>query len=197
MRVQSTYKFSSSTFKMLYFLRSIFLAKIIKRRGPLKRSYHFHPRCYAETPVSKILFEMFFGLYLIFIIWLLYLIVKVTSKFLKKTFNIWAILKSWLLRAFLLGILFSYQNLVMGAFTLVRCVDFANIKVLHIEGDVQCYNWWQYLVMCYIIFFIIPVFPCIVSFSTSHKRQIHVSEDLHFELLISSSSYDVLCDQRT
>ena len=119
---------------------------------------------YVETPVSKILFEMFFGIYLIFIIWLLYLIVKLTSKFLKKTSNIWAKFKSCLLRAFLLGMLFSYQNLVMGAFTLVRCVDFANIKVLHIEGDVKCYNWWQYLVMCYIIFFIIPVFLALSHF---------------------------------
>ena len=119
---------------------------------------------YVETPVSKSLFEMFFGIYLIFIIWLLYLIVKLTSKFLKKTSNIWTKFKSCLLRAFLLGMLFSYQNLVMGAFTLVRCVDIANIKVLHIEGDIQCYNWWQYLVMCYIIFFIIPVFLALSHF---------------------------------
>ena len=40
-------------------------------------------------------------------------------------------------------------------------------------------------------------FSCSVSFSTLHKRQKYVNEDLHFELLISSSSYDVLCDQRT
>ena len=107
---------------------------------------------------------MFFGLYLVFIISLLYLILKLISKFLKKTSNIWAKLTSCLLRAFLLGMLFSYQNLVMGAFTLVRCVDIANIKVLHIEGDVQCYNWWQYLVMGYIIFFIIPVFLALSHF---------------------------------
>ena len=107
---------------------------------------------------------MFFGIYLIFIIWLLYLILKLTSKFLKKTSNIWAKFKSCLLRAFILGMIFSYQNLVIGAFTLVRCVDIANIKVLHIEGDVQCYNWWQYLVMCYIIFFIIPVFLALSHF---------------------------------
>ena len=119
---------------------------------------------YAETPVSKILFEMFFGLYLVFIILVLYLIMKLTSKFLKKTSIIWAKFKSCLLRAFLLGMLFSYQNLVMGAFTLVRCVDIKNVKVLHIEGDVQCYNWWQYLVMCYIIFFIIPVFLALSHF---------------------------------
>ena len=49
----------------------------------------------------------------------------------------------------------------MGAF---RCVDVANIKVLHIEGDVQCYSWWQYLIMCYIIFFIIPVFLALSHF---------------------------------
>ena len=131
--------------------------------------------------MSKVLFEMFFGLYFVLIVWLLYLILIFASKFLKKTSNIWAKFKSCLFRAFLLGMLFSYQNLVIGAFTLVRCVDIANIKVLHIEGDVQCYNWWQYLFICYIIFFIIPVFSCSVSFSTLHKRQKYVNEDLHFE----------------
>ena len=141
MTVQSTYKFSSSTFKMLYFLRSIFLAKMYQKKETIEKILSFSPKIltltyskvihtcfsYAETPVSKILFEMFFGLYLVFIIWFLYLILKLTSKFLKKTSNIWAKFKSCLLRAFLLGILFSYQNLVMGAFTLVRCVDIANM----------------------------------------------------------------------
>ena len=107
---------------------------------------------------------MFFGLYLVLTVWLLYLILKFTSKFLKKTSNIWAKFKSCLLRAFLLGMLFSYQNLVIGAFTLVRCVNTENVKVLHIKGDVQCYNWWQYLVMCYILFFIIPVFLVLSHF---------------------------------
>ena len=119
---------------------------------------------YAKTPMSKILFEMFFGLYFMVIIWLLYLILKIASKFLKKTSNIWAKFKSCLMRAFLLGVLFSYQNLIMGAFTLVRCVDVANIKVLHIQGDIQCYNWWQYLVMGYITFFIIPIFLAVSHF---------------------------------
>ena len=119
---------------------------------------------YAKIPVSKVLFEMFFGLYLVFIIWFLYLILKLISKLLKKTSTIWAKFNSCLLRAFLLGMLFSYQNLVMGAFTLVRCVDIANIKVLHIEGEVQWYSWWQYLIMCYIVFFIIPVFLALSHF---------------------------------
>ena len=152
--------------------------QIFQEKGTIEKILSFSPKIltltysrvihtcfsYAETPVSKILFEMFFGIYLVFMIWLLYLILKLTSKFLKKTSNIWAKFKSCLLRAFLLGMLFSYQNLVMGAFTLVRCVNIANIKVLHIEGDVQCYNWWQYLVMCYIIFFIIPVFLALSHF---------------------------------
>ena len=149
-----------------------------QEKGTIEKILSFSPKiltltyskvihtCFSnvETPVSKILFEMFFGIYLIFIVWLLYLIVKLTSKFLKKTSNIWAKVKSCLFRAFLLGMLFTYQNLVMGAFTLVRCVDIANIKVLHIEGEVECYNWWQYLVMCYIIFFIIPVFLALSHF---------------------------------
>ena len=119
---------------------------------------------YAKTPMSKILFEMLFGLYFIVILWLLYLILKIVSKFLKKTSNIWPKFKSCLMRALLLGVLFSYQNLIMGAFTLVRCVDVANDKVLHIEGDIQCYNWWQYLVMGYIIFFLVPVFLAVSHF---------------------------------
>ena len=185
--------------------------QMYQKKGTIEKILSFSPKIltltyskvihtcvsYAKTPVSKILFEMFFGLYLVFIIWLLYLILKFTSKFLKKTSSIWAKFESCLLRAFLLGILFSYQNVIMGAFTLVRCVDISNIKVLHIEGDVQCYNWWQSLVMCYIIFFIIPVFLTLSHFSTLHKRQAHVSEDLHIELLISSSSYDILCDHST
>ena len=118
---------------------------------------------YVKTSVSKVIFEMLFVLYLIVITSLLYMIQKIISKFLKKTSNFWAKVKSCLLKAFLLGVLFSYQNLVMGAFTLVRCVDVANITVLHIQGDIQCYNWWQYIVMCCIIFFVIPFF-LIVSF---------------------------------
>ena len=96
---------------------------------------------HAKAPASKVLFNMFFGIYFVMIIWLLYLIQKLTAKFLKKSSNIWSKLKSSLLKAFLLGMLFSYQNLVLGAFTLVKCVDFANIKVLHIQGDIKCYNW--------------------------------------------------------
>ena len=119
---------------------------------------------YAKTPMSKILFEMFFGLYFVVILWLLYLILKIASNSLKKTSNIWGKLKSCLLKALLLGMLFSYQNLIKGAFTLVRCMDIANIKVLHIQGDIQCYNWWQYLLMGYIILFIIPVFVAVSHF---------------------------------
>ena len=42
---------------------------------------------YAETPVSKVLFEMFFGLYFVLIVWLLYLILIFTSKFTKEDFQ--------------------------------------------------------------------------------------------------------------
>ena len=169
---------------LFFYIQDALLFKInipgqnYQKKGTIEKILSFSPKIltltyskvihtcfsYAETPVSKILFEMFFGLYLVFTIWLLYLILIFASKFLKKTSNICAKFKSCLLRAFLLGILFSYQNLVMGAFTLVRCVDIENVKVLHIEGDVQCYNWWQYLVMCYIIFFIIPVFLALSHF---------------------------------
>ena len=119
---------------------------------------------YAEAPATKVLFNMLFGIYFVMIIWLFYLIQKLTSKCLKKRSNILSKVRSCLLKAFFLGMLLSYQNLVSGAFTLVRCVHIANLKVLHIQGDTQCYNWWQYIVMCFIIFFIIPVFIVLSHF---------------------------------
>ena len=169
---------------LFFYIQDAILFKInipgqnYQEKGTIEKILSFSPRIltltyskvmhtcfsYAETPVSKILFEMSFGIYLIFIIWLLYLILKLTSKFIKKISRIWDKFISCLLRAFLLGILFSYQNLVIGAFNLVRCVDIKNVKVLHIEGNVQYYSWWQYLIMWYIIFFIISVFLALSHF---------------------------------
>ena len=72
----------------------------------------------------------------------------------------------------------------MGAFTLVRCVDVENITVLHIQGDIKCYNWWQYIIMCYIIFFIIPVFLVISSFPYYIKDKFMSVKTFIFSCLI-------------
>ena len=45
---------------------------------------------YTKTPVSKVLFRMLFGLYFLVITLLLYSILKITSKVLKNTSNMWA-----------------------------------------------------------------------------------------------------------
>lgn len=62
-----------------------------------------------------------------------------------------------MVQAFLLVLLFSYQKIITGAFTLVQCVDILGKRVLYIQGDIECYSWWQTLAEVYIVLNIIPL----------------------------------------
>ena len=61
-------------------------------------------------------------------------------------------------QTFLLVVLFSFQKLVMGAFTLVQCVNMGTKTILYVQGDIECYTWWQRTIEAYIILSIIPTF---------------------------------------
>ena len=119
---------------------------------------------YAASHVSKVLFQMLFGFYYMLLLLVFFLIQKLLLKLLSKFSTVWTKVRSCLAQAFILGLLFSYQNLVKGAFTLVRCVSVENKKVLYIQGDKECYTWWQYLILSYIPLNIIPVFLILAIF---------------------------------
>ena len=57
---------------------------------------------------------------------------------------------------FMLSLLFLYQRLATTAFTLLNCVLIDDKRVLLIDGNVECYQMWQYGVMIYAMSSIVP-----------------------------------------
>ncbi len=59
---------------------------------------------------------------------------------------------------FTLVFLFTYQKMAVVTFTLLNCVPIGDESVLFIDGTQNCFQDWQYGVMCY-------AFTCVVPFS--------------------------------
>ena len=66
-------------------------------------------------------------------------------------------MKIYIFQAFMYGLLFSYQEMVTGAFTLIQCVNIEGNNVLYIQGDIHYYTWWQGAVQLFIISYIFPI----------------------------------------
>ena len=56
----------------------------------------------------------------------------------------------------------NYKNMTSVSLILLNCVEVAGIRVLHVDGDTRCLNWWQVIVA---VFF----FTWIVFFPLSLK----------------------------
>lgn len=109
--------------------------------------------------VSKILFKSLFGPTVLTYFLVLYVIQKIMSPFLWKHSQVWCRIRSSLVHAFLLTILFAYQGVVAGAFSLVQCAEGAGgRKVMYIQGNIECFTWWQYATEIYIFVSVIPTF---------------------------------------
>ena len=76
------------------------------------------------------------------------------------------------MRAFILAVLFSYQQVAIGAFTLVQCVKVEDRKVLYIQGEILCDTWWQTAIEIYIWLSVIPTFLilCHAAFYVQSKE---------------------------
>ena len=72
-------------------------------------------------------------------------------------------------RAFLLVLLFAFQQFVIGAFTLVKCVQVYDQKVLSVQGEVLCYTWWQRSTEVLIFLLLIPL-PLILSHAPFYSQ---------------------------
>jgi hypothetical protein len=59
---------------------------------------------------------------------------------------------------FVLSLLFTYQNLATTSFKLLNCVPVGDDHVLFIEGNVVCYEYWQYGVIAYAASCSVPFF---------------------------------------
>ena len=107
------------------------------------------------TAVTKIWFSSLFGPCVMVFIFILYLSQTCISQLFHKSGKMF---RARVVQTFLLVVLFSFQKLVMGAFTLVQCVNIGTKTILYVQGDIECYTWWQRTIEAYIILSIIPTF---------------------------------------
>ena len=114
--------------------------------------------CFAfSNAIIKVAFELSFRFLVMLFLYLTYLIHRLLSRHTKCQVFLES-LKVKLVEAFVLTVLFSYQKLLKGTFTLIQCVDVRNVKVLFIQTDVECYTWWQIGILVYICISVAPLF---------------------------------------
>lgn len=53
-------------------------------------------------------------------------------------------------------LLLGYERLAETSLKLMHCVSIGSRKWLFIDGNVQCFQWWQYIFLAYIVMFLIP-----------------------------------------
>ena len=94
----------------------------------------------GTNAVSKILFNSIFGPCVMLFLFIVYLCQSCVFSVRKKTSKLSSLIKYKLVQSFLLVILFSYQQIVTGAFTLVKCIDIENINRLYDQGNIQCFT---------------------------------------------------------
>ena len=116
----------------------------------------------GTTAVSKILFKSIFGPCVMLFLFILYLCQSCVFSVRQKTSKVSSVIKYKLVQSFLLVILFSYQQIITGAFTLVKCIDIENINRLYVQGNIQCFTHWQTAIE---IFIWANIFPSFFVFS--------------------------------
>ena len=115
--------------------------------------------------VSKLLYKMVFVPLLLFVLLLFYLGAfsrRATGKRNGTLFKI--------LAALMLAILFSYQKLALSTFSLLHCVPVHNSLILFVNGSIQCYQTWQYVLFVYMAVSIVP-FCVLLMFGPSLLKE--------------------------
>ena len=76
-------------------------------------------------------------------------------------------------------LLLGYERLAETSLKLMHCVSIGSRKWLFIDGNVQCLQWWQYIILAYIVMFLIP-FILVIYFGSFklYKSSISANEFL-------------------
>ena len=99
-------------------------------------------------PVSKVLFKVSFILYLFAIIFFIFLIFKIFKTIRKGNDHQSQTFYSRRCCCVLRLLLVSYSTMTVTCFSLLSCVNLGPFgKVLFIDGSIQCYTWWQFIVI--------------------------------------------------
>ena len=110
------------------------------------------------TAITKILFKCLFGPCVILFLFLIYISQNIMGRLCKGQSRFLHFVRLILLKAFILSVLFSYQQMLIGAFSLVQCVRIDELKVLYVQGDIHCGQIWQKVIEVYICVNILPLF---------------------------------------
>ena len=121
---------------------------------------HMEKLCFGSgtTPVTKIIFQSMLGPCVMLFLLLAYGIQATMSKYIFSHSSFWKSFKVCLVRAFLLSVLFSDQQLLVAAFTLIQCVEINDKMVLFFQADIQCFTVWQQFIQVFLYVNILPTF---------------------------------------
>ena len=126
------------------------------------------------TAITKILFKCLFGPCVILFLFLIYISQNIMGRLCKGQSRFLHFVRLSLLKAFILSVLFSYQQMLIGAFSLVQCVRIDGLKVLYVQGDIHCGQIWQKVIKVYICLNILPLF-FIISNASYDVRDMKMS----------------------
>ena len=65
---------------------------------------------------------------------------------------------------FIRVLMLNYKNIASVSLILLNCVEIAGIRVLHVRGDTECFNWWQVIVAVFFFTWIL-LFPLSLKLS--------------------------------
>ena len=76
-------------------------------------------------------------------------------------------------------LLFGYKNMATFSIIILNCTKLLDKNVLFINGEVQCYRWWQWLDLLFLLLWVIP-FPIavLVSYRILMLKKLHFTEFL-------------------
>ena len=96
----------------------------------------------GKTAVSKIVFKSIFGPCTMAFLLVLYLCQACLSLFKGKKSRLSSVIKYKIIETFVLVVLLSYQQIVTGAFTLVKCIAIGGKNIMFVQGNIQCFTQW-------------------------------------------------------
>ena len=91
----------------------------------------------------------------------------------------WLKLSNRLGVCFIRALMLSYKNMASVSLILLNCVEVAGIRVLHVKGDTNCFQWWQVIVAIFFFTWIL-FFPLSLKLSYS----IFMKDEISFSKFI-------------
>ena len=150
----------------------------LRTDGLFYQQMYWCPSIFHLLPVSKLLFKISFIIYIFVLILMLFLASKLCQIYKGK--NQIKLIKfiTRLQCCTLRFLLISYATVTVSSFTLVSCINIGHFgRVLHIDGFIQCFQSWQYIVLVIICFWIAP-YPLAIYASSwlFHHNKLHTTK---------------------